>query len=155
MCNHEKDVFLTEESGQLGGSLLTKRRSLDSNITLTQDRGLTPSTTAALLMKVRAIRAEQAEPGSVNIDDTAWHILLDLMVHSNSDRAMTANDLAAAHAVPESTMVRYVEYLTSIDMVDKMHCIGSNDPMLLTLSNAGFAYTSKVLTKIGRVLNGA
>lgn len=155
MCNHEKDVFLTEESDQLGGSLLTKRRTLDSNITLTQDIDLAPSKTAVLLLKIRAIRAEQLDSGAASIDDTAWHILLDLMVEDSRDRPMTVKDLAVAHTVPETTMFRYVEYLNSIDLVDKMHCIGSDDTVLLTLSEAGFAYTSIVLSKIGRALNGA
>ena len=113
---------------------------------LDQSRAFDPLTTAALLLKSRALRRDQFQDKRSTIDDMSWHILLDLMVSAAKGKLVTAQDLANRHGLAMSTMSRYVEHLVRIEMIDKNTDHGRTE---LKLTASGEALTGNALRKIG------
>ena len=123
-----------------------------STVQIDEGRNIDPVTTAAILLKSRAIRLEQFREGQPDIDDLTWHILLDLMVSMNTGKSVTAHILAITHNVAMSSMSRYVAYLISVGLIDKNSDAEEEERAPLKLSASGVALTSKALEKIGHEL---
>jgi predicted transcriptional regulator len=115
-------------------------------------RDLTPTGTAAFLLKSRTIRSEQFRNIMTDIDDISWHILLDLMVATSSEKPVTAHDLAITHNVAMSTMARYVDYLVRVGLIVKNIDAGEETSASLQLTASGNALTSTALGRISREL---
>ena len=108
--------------------------------------------TAALLLQCRAARLQRSQNDAPDIDDISWHILLDLMVSMKKNEMLTADDLAIRHAVAKTTMSRYVEYLTSVDLIRKDSGDGAQGQEPLSLTTVGNGLVTDTLRKISEEL---
>jgi len=153
MRQHKDLVVIDAGRGNsIDGSLERIKLSAAKSATH-KKRDIAPSRTAAFLLKSRAIRLEQFRDIITDIDDIAWHILLDLTVAISSGKHITTHDLSITHNVPMSTMSRYVDYLRGAGMIDKNVFVRDEARAPLKLSVSGQALTNKTLRKIGSELS--
>tara|TARA_R110001606_G_scaffold148254_2_gene288328 strand:- start:2136 stop:2603 length:468 start_codon:yes stop_codon:yes gene_type:complete len=121
----------------------------NANIRINDVCDIDTARTAAFLLQSRAIRAEQFRHSDAEIDDNAWHILLDLMVSMKSNKIVTASDLVTTHDVAENIIYRYIEYLISVGMVERNIEAQDMQLMPLKLTKFGLALTTATVGQIG------
>ncbi|MFK7843424.1 MAG: hypothetical protein AB8B54_14250 [Sphingorhabdus sp.] len=108
--------------------------------------------TAMLLLKSRAIRTEYFRDRKPEIDDVAWHILMDLFASKETKTPVISQDLAVTHNVAIGTMTRYVAFLIDIDLIKKNKDAAVEERMSLALTETGDTLTNNALRIIGREL---
>jgi DNA-binding MarR family transcriptional regulator len=149
MCEYKNSTFFnTNISNPLDRSF----KKIDmpaADVRTGKEYDIDPARTAALLLKSRAARVEQSRDGKLDLDDISWHVLLDLMVSNSEKKSVTAQDLATSLDVVESTMLRYVEYLTDAGLIAKSGNVGNEAQVHLRLTATGEALASNTLSKIG------
>lgn len=154
MCEHKDAFFFDVDMSNPIDSTFEQIEVSTSDVQLHEGRTSDPMTTALLLLKSRAVRLEQFRNGHADIDDVAWHILLDLLASTNNKKPVTAHDLAITHHLAINTMSRYVEYLITIGMIDRNDHRANPERANLSLTAAGDALARETLGKIGNELAG-
>ncbi len=119
MTEHEDPLFFNVDISNPIDNALDQIEISASNVQLKEGRAVDPVTTAALLLKSRAVRLEHFQDRQPEIDDIGWHILLDLMVSTNMEKPVAMHDLATTHNLAMNTVSRYVRYLSRIGLIDK------------------------------------
>ncbi len=152
MNEPDNSIFFDDRICNPTDSSLERMKIFSSNTGLDEGRNIDPLTTAAILLKSRAVRLEQFRVGEPDIDDISWHILLDLMVSMNTGEPVTVHDLAITHDLAMNTTSRYVEYLSGIGLVDKNIDAETGELGPLKLTASGNALASDALKKIGHEL---
>lgn len=152
MREYKGTHFSDNDIGDLTDRSLKQFNMSASDIQLDEGRHIDLARTAAFLLKSRAIRAERFGNGKADIDDVSWHILLHLIISTDTKKAVTALDLARTLNLATSTTRRYVEYLIAAGLVDKQIDAKNLETVALKLTQSGDALTSDTLRKIGQGL---
>ncbi len=141
-----RDLFFSDsrQKGHQANALKTAGPAIEQ-VTVS-DRN--PTKTASLLLEIRADRVDLFGDGKHQIDDISFHIMLDLMVSESNKRSISMQDLAKAHKVGLSTMLRYADYLASIGMVEKDKNVENLDQSFLKLTKRGLNLCNTALIKV-------
>lgn len=104
--------------------------------------------TAALLLNIWSIRANEFEYLSDDFGEVPWNIMLDLTCSAQRGKTVVASDLSIAYDVPKTTMNRYVDYLHNIGLIAKKRDADNRVRVLLSLTDEANRVMAKTLSKI-------
>lgn len=107
---------------------------------------------ASILLKVWSARSEHFRSTLPEITEMSWNILLDLLVSADKHMPVVVSDLVVTYETPKSTMVRYVDYLHSVGLIEKERDQSNKVRVLLSLSAEGRKLTEQAVGKISNVL---
>ncbi len=104
--------------------------------------------TAALLLNIWSIRANEFRYLSEDFGEVPWNIMLDLTCSAQRGKTVVASDLSIAYDVPKTTMNRYVDYLHNIGLITKKRDADNRVRVLLSLTDEANRVMAETLSKI-------
>ena len=152
MSDYNNPIFFDPDIGNSIDNALEQIEISPSIVRLKERPVIDPLTTAALLLKCRAIRMEHVRDYKSDIDDISWHILLDLMVSTNAGKPVSVHELAITHNLTTNTMSRYVQYLVNIELIDWNIGVKEGEGRQLKLTVSGDTLIQSTLDKISHGL---
>lgn len=111
-----------------------------------------PVMMASILLKIWSTRTDHFRASFPEISEMSWNILLDLMVSADKHMPVVVSDLVVTYETPKSTMVRYVDYLCSVGLIEKERDQSNKVRVLLTLTDEGRKLTEQAVGKISGIL---